>query len=154
MGIARRRWPILQLGRDYDAERFVPPGWCKDFAYYSANNHPFHGIFCADQTHPLLRRHRIVIELTTIALTVVFEIVWSAFLKEKTEGTGFTVQFIIRQLWSLLLLTIPSFIFWWFLYFLFVMPFCGTVDRTRANQSELQRASFFICCGRVGAYII
>jgi hypothetical protein len=59
----------VQIGYDPDCRALnkpVPPGYWQDFYYYSANNHPLHGIFACDPGHPFSWLERLTVELATI----------------------------------------------------------------------------------------
>jgi len=150
----RRRWGIFQCGRDKDAKRLLPPGLWADMVYYSANNHPLHGIFCCDQSHPLDSKERLFIELVTIGLTLIFEITWTESISVARVGEDAESEWVRRQLWAVLLLTIPSVIGWWLLFLLFVMPGCGTVDDSKDSERKKKKATIYTWGGRLVACFV
>merc|ERR1712048_1532716 len=69
-----KQYRTFQVGCDYDQATesnciSMPPGWWADLCYYSANQHPLHGIFACDPVHPLNWFERLQMEIATIAFT-------------------------------------------------------------------------------------
>lgn len=137
---ARRETRMLQLGCDRDCEGAcnpIPPGWWADLHYYSANNHPVHGILACDPNHSLSRLERVGMELSTFGFSF-FVVGLQATWVEQGKAP---VQFLTQPLaFSILIVTIPGIVIWQLLFFLFTCPKCGLVDLAQAGTKELSRA--------------
>jgi hypothetical protein len=97
------------------------PSWWQDFVYYSANNHPVHGIFSCSPAHRLSRRERICMEVAAICfcfLTTLLRHNWVDDDKAPHEILTHKYAF------SLFVVTIPSMIVFKIHWILFTFP-CG-----------------------------
>jgi hypothetical protein len=111
--------PSLQIGFDPDCSGTnpLPPGWWPDFKYYSANNHPLHGIFQCDPLHPFSWLERLAVEISTI--------VFSYF----TTSEGGNV-FLVAVLGTVI---------WWALFLMFTTP-CLRRDKSKTNPRVYRRS--------------
>jgi len=158
-----RSLPTLQCGIDADCRRYsgrwlIPPGWWKDLIYYSANNHPLHGMISCDPSGRLSAIERGMIELATCGLCLVNQNLKLAWVEHRrhTLIEGTTPPLALRQplIFSILVVTIPGILIWYALYFLFTMPKCGMVNEALASRQELERAKRFTCCGETFGHIL
>jgi len=137
-GFGVRRWNTFQLGRDPDCvgSSWLPPGWSSDFCYYSANNHPLHGIFACDPKHRLSRLERIGMEFATFGLAITtsrLERIWVQ------EGQAPLQVLSNPRVFSLVVVTLPGLLLWHTLWFLFTCPRCN-VDKARSSVAVIKRA--------------
>jgi len=130
-GPVQRRQPgRLQLCMDPDASIFtlgIAPGWLSDFLYFSANNHPLHGILSCSPQNRFLRMERIAMEIAVIAFTSItanYKKKWTE-LKEVPDWLPDWAYFLTDPYWfTLAMVTIPGFIYRKLLFFLFTVPCC------------------------------
>mmetsp|Transcript_61624 Transcript_61624/g.198480 ORF Transcript_61624/g.198480 Transcript_61624/m.198480 type:complete len:475 (+) Transcript_61624:118-1542(+) len=146
----------FQIGFDPDrrgssALDILPPGWLKDFYYYSANNHPFHGIFECDPCHPLSKPERIAMEVATMGYAL-----FTTFLRHRWLDEGEAPQEALAHplLYKLLISTLLSMVVWWTLFLLFTCPKLGSVDESQAGQRQIKKAKCWRCCGESLGYIV
>lgn len=104
------------------------PGWFKDFVYYSSNNHPLHGIFSCSPVHRLGRCERIAMEIGAICFCFVTSMLRYDFVHEEKFGPVLGNKYVF----SLLIVTIPSTIFWWIHWYCFTFP-CGMQDGSKTG---------------------
>lgn len=158
-----RSLATLQFGIDADCSRysrrwFIPPGWWKDLVYYSANNHPLHGIVSCDPTGRLDNCERGMIELATCGLSLVNQNLKLAWIEHKrhTFIEGAVPPLALRHplIFSILVVTIPGVLIWYALYFLFTMPKCGMVNEALASREEITRAFRINRFGEICGYMI
>lgn len=159
--------PTIQLGIDRDCRRHghgpIPPGWWQDFLYFSANNHPLHGIFSCDLMGKALPLERAAIELSTCGLTLALS-VGIAMLVENcvkldkggVSCTSASPAPLLRQSLALdiVLVTLPSIAIWHLLYNLFMMPRFSKLNEAFASDANIVRAWRFRACGEAVAYIL
>merc|ERR1712129_89658 len=155
--------PTLQCGIDPDCRRYsrqwlIPPGWWKDLVYYSANNHPLHGIVSCDPCGRLSAFERAMLEIATCGFSLVNQNLKLAWVEHKrhtfVEGTAPPLALRQPLIFSVLVVTIPGVFIWYALYFLFTMPKCGMVNGALASRQELERAKRFTCCGETCGHIL
>jgi hypothetical protein len=133
-------FPCFQLGLD--------PEWasCRgDFLFYSANNHPLHGIFCCSPDHPLSRPERMAIEIVTVLFSY-----FTLWLAERQGEQSFLEAFIF----SFLYVTLPGIILWWMLFLLFTCPKLGIVDEAMSSKSDIKRAYRWRFAGATLGYVL
>jgi hypothetical protein len=112
--------------------------WWADLYYYSANNHPLHGIFACDSNNRLERLDRVMMEVATLAYCL-----WMAFEREEIQnGKEHELPAFFQQprTFSTCCVTIPSMIIFYVLFFLFTTPKCGMADESTATEAEVNRA--------------
>jgi len=153
----------MQFGIDADCRRysgrwFIPPGWWKDLVYYSANNHPLHGILSCDPSGRLSALERGMIEIATCGLSLVNQNLKLAWVEHRrhTFIEGAAPPLALRQplVFSIIVVTIPGVFIWYALWALFTMPKCGMVNEALAPQKEVKRAKKFTCCGEICGHIL
>jgi len=128
--------PRFQVGWDPEALSC----W-KDFVFYSANNHPLHGIFSCSPDHPLSCIERLAIEAVTIMFTYIT--LWIADMNEDIQFTNAVV--------CMLIITIPGIVLWWLLFLLFTCPKLGIVNEAISRTDAIKKARSWRCIGeRVG----
>ena len=155
-GIKKVDRNTFQMNRDEDCvqsgfiDTFIPPGWFADFIYYSANNHPLHGIFSCDPNHQLSCLERIAMELATWGFsfyTVSLEHQWivmgNAPLPWLENPTVFGIVFV----------TVPGMIVWRILFLLFTCP-CASIDESMADRQEVRRSAHQRLCAAFLAYFL
>eukprot|EP00928_Gymnodinium_smaydae_P044743 TRINITY_DN29861_c0_g1_i2.p1 TRINITY_DN29861_c0_g1~~TRINITY_DN29861_c0_g1_i2.p1 ORF type:complete len:455 (+),score=76.08 TRINITY_DN29861_c0_g1_i2:66-1430(+) len=147
--------PVVQFGRDPDCEGSwpLPPGLLEDLAYYSANNHPFHSIFCCDPENALSWLERCVMEVTTVALTLFsgfFHKEW--VVEERPPGSFPALGY--PYVFSVVMITLPGLLVWWTLFLLFTCPCGGQVNLSRATKEEERRAARWSYAGASIGYLL
>jgi len=140
-GIIRKVRPCFQLGYEDTVAKhdyhLYPPGLVEDFLYYSANNHPLHGIVACDPSHRLSKPERMAMELATIGFTfftVELQQLW--VVEEKAPHEYLKNKWIF----SIVMVSIPSIIIWWILFALFTCPKFGAANEARDPPSVVQKA--------------
>lgn len=136
-------FPTFQLGYDPDNVKqngkpaLLPPGWLQDVFYFSANNHPLHGIFACDPSHRLSRVERIMMELAVIAFTF-----FTNGLKDSWVVHGHAPCEVLEDstMFGLVVVTLPSMVMFWTLFSLFTCPW-GNPDKSKATPDELLKAT-------------
>lgn len=129
----------FQLGLD--------PKWrsCwKDFVFYSANNHPIHGIFSCSPDHPLSWKERLVIEAVTVIFTYV-----AIWIPDANQHDHFTSEWGQK-----FLATVPGVVLWWVLFLLFVCPKLGIINEASSTEELRTRAKKWRCVGEIVGYMI
>jgi len=124
--------PQWQCGWDGPSFR-LPIGWWPDLVYYSANNHPLHGIFACDSWHPLSWVERLAMEVASIgfsAATLALHDKWVIQHFGLDESSSHWLEEIS---FSLLVVTLPGFIMWHTLFCLFT---CGRCHPNEAKVPE------------------
>lgn len=129
----------------------VPLGWWADLYYYSANNHPIHGILACDPNHPLSREERVGMELSTIGFSF-----FSAELQASwVEDHHAPLKFLeVPLVFSLIIVTLPGIVIWQVLFFFFTCPNCGFVNNAHAAGDEVQKAKRWSCVAAVIAWCL
>jgi hypothetical protein len=138
----------FQCGRDPEADCccLLPPGWCSDLYYYSANIHPLHGIFACDPNNRLSNMERLGMELATIG----FSLCTSSFKQTWVIDEDPPIWFLkYSPVFSLLVVTLPGYAIWYSLFFLFTCP-CCLVDRAVALEAKVRRSDM---CTRIGGFL-
>jgi len=116
-GIIRKVRPCFQSCCDEDVAQngnhIYPPGLVEDLLYYSANNHPLHGMFASDPSHRLSKVERAAMELATIGFAF-----FTVGLRNHrvVEGKAPNEYLKNRHIFSIVIVTIPSMIIWWFFF--------------------------------------
>jgi len=160
--------PTLQLGIDRDCRRhssgLIPPGWWQDFVYYSANNHPLHGIFSCDLLGKALPLERAAIEFSTCSLTLAFYVgivmTTEDYLNLNLGGSPASSASssssapLLRLALDVIFVTLPSITIWHFLYNLFMMPRFSRLNEAFASDADIVRAWRFRACGEVLVYFM
>jgi len=147
--------PTFQCGRDPDCKdaRLLPPGLFSDFMFYSANNHPLHGIFACDPENALSWIERVVVEVTTVGLTL-----FAVFFQEEWVQNGNPPKRFPQLgnpwVFSVVMVTLPGILIWWTLFLLFTCPWCGQIDRSRASASQIRVASYWSWAGACLGYAL
>mmetsp|Transcript_96461 Transcript_96461/g.273156 ORF Transcript_96461/g.273156 Transcript_96461/m.273156 type:complete len:612 (+) Transcript_96461:105-1940(+) len=142
----------MQVGCDPDLERPTynpfPAGWWADFCYYSANNHPLHGILACDPVHPLSWIERLAMELATIGMSH-----FSAGLHQSwvVEGRAPLALLANGAVFSLVMVTLLGMAMWWTLFLLFACK-CGQVDASQATRARQRSARALRCAGATVAH--
>jgi hypothetical protein len=143
------RWGVfLGLDPDIPAARkwtctIVAPGWWEDLKYYSANNHPLHGIFMCDPAHPLDWRERVMMEVVVFCLTYA-----SLYAHKRCMYTqyGLDEKFGLDETtFNLLCVTLPGMVLWYVLFYMYTCP-CANVDEihsTRCAQATMKCLRIF-----------
>lgn len=146
VGRTTRSW---QLGFDDDCgDAIIPPGWLADLLFYSANNHPLHGIFSADPEHRLSRKERAAMEVATVSFTVISAQLTDLWVvKEAAPMRVLSDPFVF----SIVIVTIPGMLMWKVLFTLFTCP-CAFVDKSRAEQSAINRSRMLTSISEAIAY--
>jgi len=151
-GMMPKKWPIFQCGRDPDCKgsTIIPPDWIHDFYYYSANNHPLHGIFCCDNEHPLEKKERLCMEIATWGFsfyTVMLKTAWV------NQGNAPIPMLENKVMFSLVVVTVPSMVMFWVLFLLFTCP-CYVVDESTNDAASVKKARRCMRIGAVVAYTL
>eukprot|EP00747_Dinoflagellata_sp_TGD_P054474 gnl/TRDRNA2_/TRDRNA2_149040_c0_seq1.p1 gnl/TRDRNA2_/TRDRNA2_149040_c0~~gnl/TRDRNA2_/TRDRNA2_149040_c0_seq1.p1 ORF type:complete len:538 (+),score=60.85 gnl/TRDRNA2_/TRDRNA2_149040_c0_seq1:68-1681(+) len=149
-GSVKHEVPKLQIGCDPDGGHLwgmLPHGWTADIHYYSANNHPLHGIFSCDPKHPLSQWERTMMEIATVGLSL-FGASWKH--RWVTEGQAPFAALTNEHIFRLSLITLPAVIIWWIFFMLFTCPKYGIIDESCADPTEVRKAR---SCERVGVWI-
>lgn len=146
--------PAFQCG--WDGPRFrLPVGWWPDMVYYSANNHPLHGIFACDSEHPLSWIERLVMEVASIgfsAATLALHDKWviqHRGLNEETAAAILGNEFIF----SLVVVTLPSVVMWWTLFLLFTCAKCHP-NEAKVTEQEIVKARRWRFVGAAIGYML
>eukprot|EP00421_Protoceratium_reticulatum_P068451 CAMPEP_0168417930 /NCGR_PEP_ID=MMETSP0228-20121227/31505_1 /TAXON_ID=133427 /ORGANISM="Protoceratium reticulatum, Strain CCCM 535 (=CCMP 1889)" /LENGTH=462 /DNA_ID=CAMNT_0008431793 /DNA_START=71 /DNA_END=1459 /DNA_ORIENTATION=+ len=138
---AKAETRVLQLGRDRDCEgpwwNPLPPGWREDLYYYSANNHPVHGIFARDPSHRLSRMERVGMELSTIGYSLFVLRLHKGWVSDQDAPVPLLDN---PMVFSLLVVILPGLVIWQLLFFLFTCPKCGLVNVSQSSRQEVRRA--------------
>jgi hypothetical protein len=148
--------PSFQYGFDKDCTGWnpLPPGWWKDFHYYSANNHPLHGIIMCSPLHPLSWIERLWMEIATIGFTTTTLVLHDRWVTgHHCPVENFCIFNHNEFLFSMLLVTIPSIIIWWTLFILFTCK-CGHVNGARSTPEEEKKAWVKRTVGATLGYIL
>mmetsp|Transcript_49767 Transcript_49767/g.142394 ORF Transcript_49767/g.142394 Transcript_49767/m.142394 type:complete len:483 (-) Transcript_49767:345-1793(-) len=138
---AKAETRVLQLGRDRDCEgpwwNPLPPGWREDLYYYSANNHPVHGIFARDPSHRLSRLERVGMEFSTIGFSL-----WALRLQVRWVSNHHAPGLLLDNpvVFGLLVVTLPGLAIWHLLFHLFTCPRCGLINKSQASRQEVRQA--------------
>eukprot|EP00419_Tripos_fusus_P050962 CAMPEP_0172819300 /NCGR_PEP_ID=MMETSP1075-20121228/14502_1 /TAXON_ID=2916 /ORGANISM="Ceratium fusus, Strain PA161109" /LENGTH=516 /DNA_ID=CAMNT_0013659801 /DNA_START=62 /DNA_END=1612 /DNA_ORIENTATION=+ len=159
--------PTFQLGIDRDCRRHgrgpIPPGWWQDFVYYSANNHPLHGIFSCDLLGKALPLERAAIELSTCGLSLAFSVGITMFAEnclnlgkgDASASPSSPAPLLRRSLaLGIVLVTLPSIAIWHCVYKLFMMPRFSKLNEAFASDAEIIKAWRFRACGEAVAYLL
>jgi len=144
----------FQYGRDPDCKGWnpIPQGWWKDFHYYSANNHPLHGIFMCDPYHPLSWIERVWMEVATVGFSTLTSVLHERWVTDELVPSR--VAFLSQPFaFSLVMVTIPGMIIWWTLFLLFTCK-CGHVNKAGATPEEERKAWWLRVIGATLAYIL
>jgi len=144
----------LQVGRDPDcAGRWclVPEGWLSDLYYYSANNHPLHGMIACDPSHLLTRRERVCMELATLGYSLVCERLVTTWIEEENAPVP-----LLKDKWvfSVAVITFPSMAIYFTMRLLFTCPELGVVNSATASRAELTKAALCTRAGSLVAYVL
>lgn len=134
--------------------QIFPPGFWSDLNYYSANNHPLHGIFMCDRFHPLDWKERVMMELSTWCST------WFAlWVMGATKGYAIRNMFeslfpgCHELLFSLVFVTLPGIAWWYLLYFLFTMP-CANINEADSTRMEIKKEQRIRWSGELTGYLL
>jgi len=131
---------FFQVGFDPDCEGWnpFPPGWWKDFHYYSANNHPLHGILMCSPVHPLSWVERFWMEIATIGFTTLTGVLQDRWVlhNKYPEQLAFLHN---PFMFSLVLVTIPGMMIWWTLFLLFTCK-SGHINKASSTPAEERSA--------------
>jgi len=140
----------FQAGKDPDCKSWhpFPPGWWQDVYYYSANNHPLHGIFMCDPIHPLSWIERVCMEIATWGFTMGTSLMHRRWVEENHAPLEFLSD---EQTFSMLMVTIPGLIVWWTLFLLFTCK-RGQVNHAHSTQVQTKKAWWMRCVGASFAY--
>lgn len=142
----------FQVGFDLDCDGWnpIPQGWLKDLLYYSANNHPLHGILMCDPIHPLSWIERVWMEVATMGFTT-----FTAALQDRWVNDNLApVQFLSHPVaFGLVMVTIPGMVIWWTLFLLFTCK-CGQVNEAMSTEDEIERGRKLTCGGATMAYVL
>lgn len=114
------------------------PGMLWDFCYYSANNHPLHGIFSHSPLHRLSTLERICMEITTISFGFFTCLLKTKWVDERDSPFPFFNEqsdAVRKYMFSLLVVTLPGMIMWRFNWMAFTTP-CFIVDKAKATSSK------------------
>lgn len=125
-------------------------GWRADLIYYSANNHPLHGIFSCDPHHRLNNAERLCMEVAVVAFMVFAT-------QAKVIGKIGSVDledWIPPALHALVIITVPSLMLWYILYLLYTMPVCGDADPSMDTPDRVRRASLVSLVGDIVGHIL
>jgi len=147
----------FQVGLDPDCTSWwnpFPQGWWPDVWYYSANNHPLHGIFMCDPIHPLSWIERVCMELATLGFTCWTAVLQYRWVTEDPDASRSPFPFLQNPLiFSLVMVTIPGMIMWWTLFLLFTCK-CGQVNKARTSRKATNKAKILRGVGATIAYIL
>jgi hypothetical protein len=143
IGAAKAR--TMQYGRDPDVPpgSYLPPGWWADLVYYSANMHPLHGIFCCDPNNRFSNMERLGIELSAIGFSLATTSLKKSWVIDKHAPVEFLSD---KMAFSIIVVTLPSMVIWYSLFFLFTCP-CFLADPSTELQERVKRADRFSCIG-------
>jgi len=125
----------------------LDPEWrsCwKDFIFFSANNHPIHGIFSCSPDHPFSWKERLVVEAVTVMFT--FCAIW---LAEMNSDIHF-----VNYLGIKVIATVPGVVLWWVLFLLFVCPKFGIINEASSTEEHRAQAGKWRCVGASVGYVI
>jgi len=146
----------FQAGKDTDCKSWhpFPPGWWEDVSYYSANNHPLHGIFMCDPIHPLSWIERVCMEIATWGFTMGTSVMHDRWVDEEHyPHKPINLKFLHDEFcFSMLVVTIPSMVVWWTLFLLFTCK-CGQVNLAHSSRKEVRRAKWTRFIGASLAYL-
>mmetsp|Transcript_3737 Transcript_3737/g.7413 ORF Transcript_3737/g.7413 Transcript_3737/m.7413 type:complete len:524 (+) Transcript_3737:63-1634(+) len=137
----------------WDGPHWLPVGWWPDLVYYSANNHPLHGIFACDNEHPLSWIERLVMEVASIgfsAATLALHDRWVI------QHRGLDESMVIlgnEFIFSLLVVTLPSIVMWWTLFLLFTCAKCHP-NEAKVPEQEAVRARNWRYVGAFFGYML
>jgi len=155
--LSLRKLGLFQASVDKDAVTgVIPVGLWPDLCYYSANNHPLHGIFCCDPNHRLRRSERVFMEVVTCCF-----IMWSAAAKhaccENKVGCVFSFMPFSNllerpQVFDFVIITLGGIIVWWALFLCFTTPKCGQVDLAVSDVRQIQSARKCSLVGDICGY--
>jgi len=147
----------FQIGRDCDDSgyRLFPNGWTEDFLYYSANNHPLHGIFSCDRFHPLSWIERLMMELATFGMAFFTLFLHDKWVDSSAHAAAHKVGILSNPMvFSLVVVTIPGIIVWWTLFLLFTCKW-GIVNMAREDVAGRQRGRNLQCaCEAIGHTLV
>ncbi|CAK0908080.1 unnamed protein product [Prorocentrum cordatum] len=149
----------LLLGRDADIELadggvclgVFALGWWEDFKYYSANNHPLHGILMCDPGHPLDWKERLMMEISTLCYTW-FVMQTATQLSDAADAITWGPEG--KALCSVLFTTITGMVWWYALFMLFTVP-CTDVDESAESASKVAKMKTIRrSCEAVGYFLV
>jgi len=126
----------------------LDPEWrtcLQDFSFYSANNHPLHGIFCCSPDHPLSWQERLVIEAVTVMFT--YFTIWLA-------GENAEEHFANDFMFSIVFSTLPGVVLWWTFFLLFTCPKLGIANEAKSKKEDIAQARKWQCVGESLSYVI
>lgn len=118
---------------------FFPPGWRSDFHYYSANNHPLHGIVASDPHSRLSRNEWLLLEVATIGFMVCTGNLQESWVLEKQAPIAILSN---PRIFKLAIVTIPGVLVWQMLFFLFTCPTC-LVDESSSTSAVKSKAHWW-----------
>lgn len=128
-------------------------GWWADLFYYSCNFHPLHGIFSCDANNRLERIDRVFMELSTIAFCL-----WTAHERNHRSDTHTFLDDIEHdeRIYSIVAITLPGYVIWYTLFFLFTMPLpCAVADESVDDRAKVQCARTIASIGdAVGIFAV
>jgi hypothetical protein len=104
--------------------------WLSDMYYYSANNHPLHGIFACDTNNRLEWEDRLMMELATFSYCF-----WMAFEKDDLVPHPFENEFYYR----LVMVTFGSIAIYYALFFMFTTPW-AMIDESLSSEDKVKKA--------------
>lgn len=139
----------------WDGPRFrLPVGWWPDLVYYSANNHPLHGIFACDNEHPLSWIERLVMEVASIgfsAATLALHDKW--VIQHRGLNEEDLVILGNEFVFSLVVVTLPSVVMWWTLFLLFTCAKCHP-NAAKVTEQEVIKARRWRSVGAAIGYML
>lgn len=135
---------FCQFGPDDESSFLCPPGWWWDLCYYSANNHPLHGICACDPSHCLSKLKRFAMEMGAIGASVI-----TVHLKTLlvTDDHGPLTELRHPVVFTLVVATIPGMIMWHVLYYLFLHPHAH-IEESRSKPPRGMR------CAEIIGYLV
>jgi hypothetical protein len=149
-------YPVVQFGRDPDLVGrpftvIIPVGWFPDYCYYIANVHPLIGIMACDRHHPFSNIERLMIELSTIAMSFNVDKIQRQMAQ---PNHGYPEAFENPIIFSFICVTLPGLFMWWLLFLLFTTPSIGHVDKAVATKEQEARAWKIRTVAAIIGYVI
>jgi hypothetical protein len=146
---------MFLLGREKDTPLhfgMFAPGWWEDFKYFSANNHPLHGIFMCDWYHPLDWKERLMMELSTWCYSWISLWVLGRH-HDVFEDLHDLARFFHMLPYTILFAMLPGIIWWHVLRLLYAMP-CANMDETRTSVAEVHQTRKIRRASEIVAHIL
>lgn len=144
----------LLYGRCYwglglkEETKFFPRGYCADWKFYVANNHPYLALFMRDEAHPYSKRDALCAELIKQAYCLSASVVIDPWEKSWSTTDGALHNWKL----SLLAISIPVMLLEHLLFLLLACPCLRFERRGRRRETCLQRLE--TGCGCIGHAIV